>query len=162
MAVYMIRAGVNGPMKIGKADDPMHRVRNLQCGCWERLSLVRVFEGDLDQERHLHVRFKDLHIMGDWFHFSRSMLDDVGLVEITKSMWFKSSKQEHSQDLWDRILVQIDAFLEESFMAETTFGLLSVNDGKIVSRLRAKKNITTAMVEKLMTFIRTYSAEAAA
>lgn len=82
MAVYLIRAGENGPVKIGKADEPKLRLIDLQCAHYERLHLLRVWEGGEAEEKALHLRFGDLRIRGEWFGFSRLMLGDVGLREI--------------------------------------------------------------------------------
>jgi hypothetical protein len=51
------------------------------------------------------------------------------------------------------LLLEIDAFLGDTGMAESTFGRQSTNDGKLVSRLRGGKGITTNTVEKVRAFI---------
>lgn len=82
MAVYLIRAGETGPVKIGYAADPVDRLVNLQTAHWEQLHLLRVWEGELADEAALHLRFSDLRIAREWFSFSRKMLGDVGLKRI--------------------------------------------------------------------------------
>jgi DNA-binding XRE family transcriptional regulator len=82
MAVYMIRAGESGPVKIGHSYDPEIRLGQLQISHWEKLRIIRLFEGGEVEERYLHDRFSDLYIRGEWHSFSRAMLGDVGLVEI--------------------------------------------------------------------------------
>lgn len=52
------------------------------------------------------------------------------------------------------LLQEIDAFIAERSMAETTFGRRSVNDGKFVARLRAGGNITFSTAERVRAFIR--------
>lgn len=79
MAVYLIRCGEDGPVKIGSADAPQERLAALQTAHWQTLALVRVWQGGETEERKLHRKFSDLHIRGEWFHFSRQMLGDVGL-----------------------------------------------------------------------------------
>jgi DNA-binding XRE family transcriptional regulator len=81
-AVYLIRAGATGPVKIGKADDPQRRLYELQTAHWDELCLLRAWVGGEPEEAALHVRFAELHIRGDWFSFSRAMLGDIGLPEI--------------------------------------------------------------------------------
>lgn len=83
MAVYLIRAGEHGPVKIGYSDEPEVRLGQLQISHWETLRIIRQFEGGPAEETALHDRFQELHIRGEWHHFSRAMLGDVGLVEIT-------------------------------------------------------------------------------
>ena len=82
MPVYMIRAGDTGPVKIGHSNDPVGRLVGFQVVHYEKLRIIRLFEGGEAEEAQLHVRFADLYIRGDWHAFSRLMLGDVGLVEI--------------------------------------------------------------------------------
>ena len=65
--IYFIQAGQNGPIKIGKSDDPERRLGQLQTGHYEKLRLLWVsFAPDSDEEK-LHDLFKDVHIRGEWF-----------------------------------------------------------------------------------------------
>jgi hypothetical protein len=81
MPVYMIRAGEHGPVKIGWTDDVGNRLRIMQIGNHEKLVVIRLFEGGETEEAALHKRFADQHLRGEWHHFSKAMLGDVGLVE---------------------------------------------------------------------------------
>ena len=83
MAVYLIRAGMTGPVKIGLADDPIGRTRNLQVAHAEVLHLLRVWNGGPLEEKLLHNFFSASHIRGEWFEFSEQMLGDVGLSRMT-------------------------------------------------------------------------------
>jgi hypothetical protein len=74
MAVYFIRAGEDGPVKIGYATNPKHRMRGLQSGNWIRLKLIRVVDGDLFTERFFHEAFADKHIVREWYHYCSLML----------------------------------------------------------------------------------------
>lgn len=82
MPVYVIRAGASGPVKIGVAGDPMHRLIDLQVAHYEELKIIRLLEGGATEEAALHVMFADLHIRGEWFAFSRLMMADVGLTDV--------------------------------------------------------------------------------
>ena len=53
------------------------------------------------------------------------------------------------------LLHDIEAFLTSRKMAETTFGRLSVNDGKFVARIRAGGVMTLDTFERVRRFIRT-------
>ena len=54
------------------------------------------------------------------------------------------------------LLAEIEAFLaERDGMAETTFGRLAVNDGKLVRRLRDGANMTLATIYRVKAFIQT-------
>lgn len=83
MPVYMIRQGERGPVKIGVAKDVVRRLETMQTGNHERLTLLRTFEGDTAEERRLHRQFADHRLSGEWFSFTKAMLGDVGLVEVT-------------------------------------------------------------------------------
>lgn len=75
MPVYLIRAGETGPVKIGKADDPAVRMRELQCAHYEALALIKVWPGDLAEEAALHQAFSEFRARGEWFRFTPAMLD---------------------------------------------------------------------------------------
>src|ERR1700760_393734 len=81
-AVYIIRCGVSGPVKIGHASNPQQRLADLQVGSWEILRIIRLFKGSFPEEAALHAKFSDLYIRGEWFHFSRLMMGNVGLAQI--------------------------------------------------------------------------------
>lgn len=82
MPVYFIQAGgPTGPIKIGHGD-PQSRRDDCQVGNHLELRIIRVFEGGKPEEDALHDRFVDLWIRGEWHNFTRTMLGDVGLVEI--------------------------------------------------------------------------------
>jgi hypothetical protein len=72
--VYVIRAGKKDPVKIGKARNPMHRLKTLQTGNAQILRLLLVVPaGEESQakklERVLHERFAE-HRLGtsEWFY----------------------------------------------------------------------------------------------
>lgn len=77
MAVYFIRAGESGPVKIGSADDVAHRIAELQAGNPEPLILLRQIDGGRQTEHFTHRHFKHLRIRGEWFVFDESMLTFV-------------------------------------------------------------------------------------
>lgn len=51
------------------------------------------------------------------------------------------------------LLTEIDAFIIEAKIAETTFGRRAVNDGKFVGKLRAGAGITVATVDRVRAYI---------
>lgn len=52
------------------------------------------------------------------------------------------------------LLAEIEAFLPKRGIKETTFGLMAVNDGKFVQRLRGEANMTLATINRAREFIR--------
>jgi hypothetical protein len=72
--VYFIRAG-DGPVKIGKANDPWARMSSLQVGvCDAQLHLIALVPGDVRHEEGFHLRFHKLSIRGEWFEASDDLL----------------------------------------------------------------------------------------
>ena len=55
------------------------------------------------------------------------------------------------------LLREIQAFCQQSGIAESTFGRRSINDGKLCSRLRDGKGITLATAERVRTYIQANS-----
>lgn len=74
MPVYFIRAGEDGPVKIGKSVDAESRLRALQTSHYETLILMRVVKGDCLVESWYHKKYEDKRIRGEWFSFDESML----------------------------------------------------------------------------------------
>lgn len=58
------------------------------------------------------------------------------------------------------LLAEIEAFLCNRKIAETTFGRLAVNDGKFVGRLRAGANMTLFTIQKARDFMRSQRVDA--
>ena len=56
-------------------------------------------------------------------------------------------------DTQAQLLSEIEDFLKATGMAPTRFGILAVNDGKLVSRLRSGANMTLATVERSRSFL---------
>jgi hypothetical protein len=82
MAVYMVQAGDNGPVKIGLAKDVAKRVQGLQTAQPVKLNILRVLDGGADIEGALHQKFAHLRSAGEWFTFSEDMLGDLGLSDL--------------------------------------------------------------------------------
>lgn len=53
-----------------------------------------------------------------------------------------------------QLLSEVEAFLLTHPMADTTFGLRAVNDGKFMGRLRAGENMTLATLKRVQRYIR--------
>jgi hypothetical protein len=53
----------------------------------------------------------------------------------------------------DSLLLEIEAYCRRSGMAESTFGRLAVNDGKLCMRLRSGKDVTLETANKIKSFI---------
>src|SRR5580692_8825897 len=60
----------------------------------------------------------------------------------------------------DQILEEIREFCRATQTAESTFGRLAVNDGKLVSRLRDGAKITTGTLDKVRAYLSEYRSAA--
>lgn len=74
MAVYFIRAGEDGPVKIGTTESVQDRLKLLQVGNHLPLRVIRMMEGGRKAEAALHRKFAEHHIRAEWFHFQPEML----------------------------------------------------------------------------------------
>lgn len=77
MAVYFIRAGENGPVKIGTAVNPQRRLRYFQTAHYEPLSIIREIPGGRVEEAWLHRFFQDVRVRNEWFRFCAEMFEIV-------------------------------------------------------------------------------------
>ena len=57
------------------------------------------------------------------------------------------------------LLHEIETFLAAHRLADTTFGLKAVNDGKLVDRLRAGGDVTTRKAERIRRFMAEHDAQ---
>lgn len=63
-------------MKIGfTTGDPMHRLRNLQCGSPVKLGIYTAFAGNRAMEKMLHETFAPLRLHGEWFSVKGKLRD---------------------------------------------------------------------------------------
>lgn len=53
----------------------------------------------------------------------------------------------------ETLLAKVEAFLAETGMSESAFGVKALNDGKFVPRLRSGAGITTKTIDKVERFI---------
>jgi len=66
--IYFISNGTY--TKIGKADEPKKRLKELQTGCPEKLEIKLVIDGGEDKERMLHKALNKYRFRGEWFHIN--------------------------------------------------------------------------------------------
>ena len=75
-SVYFVRAGSDGPIKIGQTDNAVtDRLRTLQTGNHNELQLMACSR--LLSERRLHQIFAHLRIRGEWFKAEPELLSAV-------------------------------------------------------------------------------------
>lgn len=74
MSVYFIKAGTDGPVKIGTAEDAKKRLGDLQVANHMPLHIIRETAGGVPEERWFHRHFSTIRVRGEWFLFSPHML----------------------------------------------------------------------------------------
>ena len=67
MAVYFAQAKHSKAVKIGKAKYPEERLKFLQTGCSEPLSIVYIHPGGYSEESKFHKMFAKSRLHGEWF-----------------------------------------------------------------------------------------------
>lgn len=65
--IYFIQAGEDGPVKIGKANNPQKRLAVLQTGSSDRLYIRAVLDAPDEAEKHLHKTLAGAKMRGEWF-----------------------------------------------------------------------------------------------
>jgi len=99
--IYFIQAGENGPIKIGKSDDPDRRLKDLQTAHYEELRILWVEHedpGPVDQEKGYHAFYESDHIRGEWFSPNNIANDVYGMQnKISIDIWENGVK--HTKDI---------------------------------------------------------------
>lgn len=103
MAVYFIRQGVTGPVKIGVANDVVKRLRQLQTNQSVALRIIRIVKGGRDEESALHQRFAARRLTGEWFTFSDEMTsENFGYEDLPIPLIKRNSGRNFPDNAWGR------------------------------------------------------------
>lgn len=78
--VYFVQAP-SGAIKIGWTGDLHRRMQNLQSATHETIEVLATLPGDAILEAHLHERFAECKLHGEWFRSSQPLLDLIGAVK---------------------------------------------------------------------------------
>lgn len=90
--VYFLRAGKDGPIKIGIAQDTVNRMGQLQCGCaWPIEVLGTIENGGRKLEAKLHKQFANLRMNGEWFEPRRELIEFIQSTATKRSRPYESS-----------------------------------------------------------------------
>lgn len=88
--VYFIQMGEDGPIKIGRADRPSSRLRELQTGNPHKLRLIGKFKAPRDAEPLLHSLFPHHRLEGEWFKPDSeilSLVSRLGTIAVPVTIW---------------------------------------------------------------------------
>ena len=70
-------------VKIGYTQNsPIQRLYNLQIGNPHPLDIYSVIEGNAEIEKALHNQFLSSHIRGEWYHFTKDIIDYIAYAEM--------------------------------------------------------------------------------
>lgn len=72
--IYFIRAGGNGPIKIGLTSSVADRRSGLQICCPDQLTVMASVQAPKEVERYLHAHFAPERVRGEWFRPSPRLL----------------------------------------------------------------------------------------
>lgn len=81
--VYFVRMGIDGPVKIGKSNDPRSRISSLTTGCPIEIIPLLLIPGD-HLEKTLHAYFARCWIKGEWFKADDFLLGHVKALQKKK------------------------------------------------------------------------------
>lgn len=83
--VYFVKAGNSTYVKIGFTTDVEGRLKTLQTGCAEKLKLMTLIPGTIQDERSYHRLFaKDRILKSEWFNLSPHLNDFIANKKPTK------------------------------------------------------------------------------
>lgn len=83
--VYFVRAGANGPIKIGFAEDVVARMRTIQAHNHEPIELLATTPGGARLEALMHQRFAADRIHHEWFRPSPELLAHISELELEQT-----------------------------------------------------------------------------
>jgi hypothetical protein len=80
MAVYFMRFGAAGPIKIGHALEPYKRRYDFQIASADPIEVLAVVDGGRPEEQAIHKLFSHLHIRGELFRPADDLLEYIQLM----------------------------------------------------------------------------------
>jgi hypothetical protein len=157
-SVYFLRAGDDGPVKIGFARDLNLRITDIQIGCPEPVALLRVIDdGGKAAERWLHSHFKEQRLRGEWFSFSDDMLTiEVPNEALDVGSSMKTAYEEATIDL-DAMIISQKSCLENQLnyeLRQSECCLLWAKDCVAYAKAETNKTIALAIADRGEEFLK--------
>lgn len=78
--IYVIGNLYHGLIKIGFSINPEKRISGIQVGCPFRVSLLKVFDGTMKQEKKLHKKYRRYNTNGEWFKYEGELKEVLQLT----------------------------------------------------------------------------------
>jgi hypothetical protein len=106
--IYFIRSG--DFVKIGHCvRDPIRRLGKLQVGNPMTLELIAMADGDREEERNWHARFRTLHVRGEWFRLDEPLRKAIKRHAVDHDEWSRNrpARMMEGVPAW-----KVEAYLE--------------------------------------------------
>lgn len=106
MYVYFIRAGHDGPIKIGKAKNVDARIKELQIGNHRKLNLLYTLKAKSERnafyiEKQFHKMFGSKRIHGEWFK------SDIKLDKFMDTLAREKDQLDHDR----KMLIEMQKYI---------------------------------------------------
>ena len=113
--LYFIQEGADGPIKIGYTmSDPEKRRQIFQVGNSRPLRLFASIKAYPDSEKSWHSRFKDCHVLNEWFAPSPALLLAIEEAKTAVS----STRASHGRR---QTLADLNAWLKKNNLSKAAF-----------------------------------------
>lgn len=152
--LYFVRMGDKGPIKIGRATDPLKRIQTLQTGNPERLTILHIAKGEGWQETFWHALFAGFRINGEWFRPLGGLPETIAAMADGKD-WPAKVKTPCALEWEDgeyaeHILDALDAYGEQVFNGDiVTGGTVLLALGCLWDHDRSGVSLNTRLINQM-------------
>ncbi len=176
MAVYFLRAGDSGPIKIGFTSGRVgYRLQKLKTGCPWPIVIIGSLPGERKHERYVHRVLMKHRMEGDWFAPSAETCEKVEEILSPGFEWpkitstWRISSDEHeikriaveytggpltSDAILGNMLFRAKQYCELTNTAPTILADIILNgDGGFFRQVECGRNPTFRVYEKVMTWL---------
>lgn len=89
-ALYFMRRGADGPVKIGVSAVLRHRAWQLSMACGETVEILAFIPGLAKLEKVLHAEFAEDRLLGEWFKPSERLFARIETLKADAAKWRES------------------------------------------------------------------------
>lgn len=143
--VYFIRAGDDGPIKIGRAVYPRRRMSELQVSHHETLTILAIMPGGEDVEASLHRQFASLSLRGEWFRADAVLLAFIEEARREHSQVLPEPPRPSMDEAWAAMSAAREADLRH--LIASTVGTIYGTDPAARKRTASHAQVTMTAVE---------------
>lgn len=73
--LYLMINSANMTLKIGRSNYPIQRLKQLNTASSDKIELLYVYPGFGSAEKRLHKKFEEYKLNGEWFMYSKEIID---------------------------------------------------------------------------------------